>query len=90
MQLRWRLVRHDSIFSNSWRVLTHEHNHPRLHGSAEVEFLREGVVVHRERFSQKYLIGYRQPIRTTESFDGHRCRFVTSARDMQFKYEVVA
>jgi hypothetical protein len=62
----------------------------KLHGSAEVEFLREGVVVHRERFSRKSLIGYRQPIRTIEHFDEHRCRFVTSPRDMQFRYEVVA
>lgn len=62
----------------------------KLLGSAEVEFLREGIVVHRERFGRKSLIGYRQPIRTTEPFDEHRCRFVTSSRDMQFRYEVVA
>jgi hypothetical protein len=62
----------------------------RLHGSAEVEFLREGVVVHRERFRSKSLAGFSRAVRTTEAFDQHRCRFVTSPRDMQFRYEVVA
>ncbi len=61
----------------------------RLHGSAEVEFLREGVVVHRERFNGKRWSENSRPIRTAEPFDEHRCRFVTSPRDQQFQYEVV-
>ena len=63
----------------------------KLLGSAEVEFLREGVVVHRERFSGHVSSTYVRPIRTTEAFDDHRCRFVTvMPDDWKFEYEVVA
>lgn len=63
----------------------------KLLGSAEVEFLREGTVVHVERFSGKTSSPYARPIRTTEAFDAHRCRFVTvMPDDWKFEYEVVA
>ncbi|WP_347900760.1 hypothetical protein [Pseudomonas purpurea] len=63
----------------------------KLLGSAEVEFLRDGVVVHRERFEGKTNSSYARTIRTSEAFDTHRCRFVTAAPANQaFAYEVVA
>lgn len=62
-----------------------------LTGSAEVEFLREGYVVHCERFSGKTPMPSARPIRTTEPFDEHRVRFVTAMPDdSRFSYEVVA
>ncbi|MDB5996881.1 MAG: hypothetical protein JWP42_4017 [Pseudomonas sp.] len=62
-----------------------------LLGSAEVEFLREGHVVHRERFSGKTRKPFARVIRTAEKFDEHRCRFVTvMPDDWTFSYEVVA
>lgn len=61
-----------------------------LHGSAEVEFLREGHVVHRERFSGKTSTPYARTIRTSEQFDSHRLRFVTAMPDdWTFSYQVV-
>lgn len=61
----------------------------KLLGSAEVEFLREGVVVHRERFTGKTDSEYRRTIATKEPFDSHRCRFVTAMpADRAFQYEV--
>jgi hypothetical protein len=63
----------------------------KLLGSAEVEFLREGTVVHVERFRGKTSSPYERPIRTAEAFDDHRCRFVTvMPDDWKFEYEVVA
>jgi hypothetical protein len=63
----------------------------KLLGSAEVEFLREGSVVHVERFSGKSSSPYCRLIRTSEPFDSHRCRFVTvMPDDWKFEYEVVA
>lgn len=61
----------------------------KLLGSAEVEFLRDGVVVHRERFTGKTDSTYARTIKTTELFDTHRCRFVTATPVNQaFQYEV--
>ncbi len=61
----------------------------KLLGSAEVEFLREGVVVHRERFTGKVTSEYRRTIAFDEAFDSHRCRFVTAMpADRAFQYEV--
>ncbi|MGO4797743.1 hypothetical protein ACEN2T_00480 [Pseudomonas sp. W22_MBD1_FP4] len=61
----------------------------KLLGSAEVEFLREGVVVHRERFTCKTNSRYERTIATQEEFDSHRCRFVTTMpADRAFQYEV--
>ncbi len=61
----------------------------KLLGSAEVEFLREGVVVHRERFTGKVTSEYRRTIATQEEFDSHRCRVVTGMPVEQvFQYEV--
>ena len=61
----------------------------KLLGSAEVEFLREGVVVHRERFTGKTASRYERTIATQEEFDSHRCRFVTAMpADRAFQYEV--
>jgi hypothetical protein len=61
-----------------------------LLGSAEVEFLREGHVVHRERFSGKTSTPYARTIRTSEQFDSHRLRFVTAMPDdWTFSYQVV-
>ncbi|WP_330208985.1 hypothetical protein [Pseudomonas sp. Z13] len=61
----------------------------KLLGSAEVEFLCEGVVVHRERFTGKVTSEYRRTIAFDEAFDSHRCRFVTAMpADRAFQYEV--
>ena len=61
----------------------------KLLGSAEVEFLREGVVVHRERFTGTVTSEYRRTIAFDEEFDSHRCRFVTTTpADRAFQYEV--
>lgn len=61
----------------------------KLLGSAEVEFLREGVVVHRERFTGKTDSPYERTIATRDEFDAHRCRFVTAMpADRAFQYEV--
>lgn len=61
----------------------------KLLGSAEVEFLRKGVVVHRERFTGKTSSRYERTIATMEEFDTHRCRFVTAMpADRAFQYEV--
>lgn len=61
----------------------------KLLGSAEVEFLRGGVVVHRERFTGKVTTEYRRTIAFNETFDAHRCRFVTAMpADRAFQYEV--
>lgn len=61
----------------------------KLLGSAEVEFLRKGVVVHRERFTGKTASRYERIIATREEFDAHRCRFVTAMpADRAFQYEV--
>ena len=61
----------------------------KLLGSAEVEFLLQGVVVHRERFTGKVTSEYRRTIAFNESFDDHRCRFVTAMpADRAFQYEV--
>ncbi|WP_426125200.1 hypothetical protein [Pseudomonas sp. PSPC2-3] len=61
----------------------------KLLGSAEVEFLRKGVVVHRERFTGKVTSECRRTIAFNESFDDHRCRFVTAVpADQAFQYEV--
>ena len=61
----------------------------KLLGSAEVEFLREGVVVHRERFTGKDTSEYRRTVAFNESFDDHRCRFVTAMpADQAFQYEI--
>ncbi|MGB3123578.1 MAG: hypothetical protein WBB95_07210 [Pseudomonas sp.] len=61
----------------------------KLLGSAEVEFLRNGVVVHRERFTGKVTSGCCRTIAFNEAFDTHRCRFVTAMpADRAFLYEV--
>ncbi len=61
----------------------------KLLGSAEVEFLRKGVVVHRGRFTGKVTSECRRTIAFNESFDDHRCRFVTAVpADQAFQYEV--
>lgn len=63
----------------------------KLLGSAEVEFLRGGVVVHRERFTGKTDSRYCRTFATREAFDGHRCRFVTTMPAYRaFEYEVTA
>ena len=61
----------------------------KLLGSAEVEFLHKGVVVHRERFTGKTSSRYERAIVIREEFDAHRCRFVTAMpADRAFQYEV--
>lgn len=61
----------------------------KLLGSAEVEFLRKGVVVHRERFNGKTNSRYECAIATREEFDAHRWRFMTAMpTDRALQYEV--